>query len=345
MFWWILSSLSILENRAQKSEWLYRKLERGHARQNYGTLLQNRPCVTCKARPSCKQIFYCLIFEVPLCYLWRTLFFSGESWGKRSCNSLRSSGKCWEISGNFCPSWGVLNRVGVDGVGGMLPLFGNFGPEKKKNLAPPPPPNSSQTPSRTLGLPSPTRPGDPPPGIFSKNLFPPPPGASDSPFPSPEQKKNKKYPKRPPRLPLFFSLFFFVFFRYSSLFSYCPRGQGQTIAIHCKVGHSLRPRLHPPRAKLPDLQKPFLLEFVSESPWSGIHEEKLSLAFKLQRITWTWWCPSKLVSASIRASWVKLPSRRTKATPFENHEYRWRKSKVHSFWGGGGGHSFSIACS
>ena len=133
------------------------------------------------------------------------------------------------------------------------------------------------------------------------------------------------------------------FFRYLSSFSFVIlrfsltvlEDKGKRLQFTAKVGHSLRPRLHPPRAKLPDLQKPFLLEFVSESPWSGIHEEKLSLAFKLQRITWTWWCPSKLVSASIRASWVKLPSRRTKATPFQNHEYRWRKSKVHSFWGGG----------
>ena len=63
---------------------------------------------------------------------------------------------------------------------------------KKKYLATPPPqkvPNSPQTPSRPLGT---SRPGEPPPpGEFlMKNRSPTPPGASNSPFPLPEQKKN-----------------------------------------------------------------------------------------------------------------------------------------------------------
>ena len=58
-------------------------------------------------------------------------------------------------------------------------------------------------PANTLPAlaPRPHPPGRPPPPLlgFSIKKSPPhPPGASDSPFPSPEQKKNKKYPKRPP---------------------------------------------------------------------------------------------------------------------------------------------------
>ena len=68
-------------------------------------------------------------------------------------------------------------------------LGGNFGPEKKY-LAPPP-----QFPANTLPAPRPPGPhppGRPPPLGFSIKISPPdPPGASDSAFPSPEQKKIK----------------------------------------------------------------------------------------------------------------------------------------------------------
>ena len=72
---------------------------------------------------------------------------------------------------------------------------GHFGPEKKY-LAPPPP----NLPTRCRHPPGPSRPEDPPPGIFNRKPNPPPPGASHSPLPLPKQKHNKKYPKRPPRL-------------------------------------------------------------------------------------------------------------------------------------------------
>ena len=51
----------------------------------------------------------------------------------------------------------------------------------------------------------------------------------------------------------FSSLLFFL--RFSSLFSYAPRGKkGQITAIYCKNGGiSLRPRLHRPRAELPEM--------------------------------------------------------------------------------------------
>ena len=64
---------------------------------------------------------------------------------------------------------------------------------------------------------------------------------------------------KPPRLAaLIYFMHFFVFFthffaflRFSSLFSSSPKGQGQTTAKQ-KRGISLRPRLHRPRAKLPE---------------------------------------------------------------------------------------------
>ena len=79
-------------------------------------------------------------------------------------------------------------------------LGGDFGPEKKY-LAPPPPKTTPQTPSQPLASPSSPAWEDPPPprGIFNKESSPPSPGASDSPFPCPQSRKNKKYPKRPPR--------------------------------------------------------------------------------------------------------------------------------------------------
>ena len=76
-------------------------------------------------------------------------------------------------------------------------LGGHFGPEKKY-LAPPPP--NSQIRCRHLPAPRPLPFWRPPPSWdFHKKIEPPPPpGASDSPFRLPEQKKIKKYPKRPP---------------------------------------------------------------------------------------------------------------------------------------------------
>ena len=78
------------------------------------------------------------------------------------------------------------------------PLAGNFGPEKKY-LAPTLP----KFPANTLPAPrprAPTRPGDPLRLGFSiKSRAPPPPAASDSGCPSPEQKQIQKYPKCPPR--------------------------------------------------------------------------------------------------------------------------------------------------
>ena len=65
----------------------------------------------------------------------------------------------------------------------------------KKYLAPPPL-NSPQTPSQPLAPPPPPPPRDPALWDFQSRIMP---GASDSPFPSPEQKK-RKYPKRPPSL-------------------------------------------------------------------------------------------------------------------------------------------------
>ena len=79
-----------------------------------------------------------------------------------------------------------------------------MGPENKYLAPPPPPPaNSLQKPSRPLAclpLPPPARKTPPPLLGFSIKNRPPPssPGASDSPFPSPEQRK-KNYPKRPQR--------------------------------------------------------------------------------------------------------------------------------------------------
>ena len=62
---------------------------------------------------------------------------------------------------------------------------------RKKNLAPPPP-QIPQFAADTLPAPRPLLENpSPPPGIFNKKWIPPPPGASDSPFPLPEQ-KNKK---------------------------------------------------------------------------------------------------------------------------------------------------------
>ena len=72
---------------------------------------------------------------------------------------------------------------------------------RKKIFSPPPPekfPNSLQTPSRPLG---PSRPSPPPPLLgFSIKNRPPPPGASDSPFPLPEQKKIKNNRKMSTKL-------------------------------------------------------------------------------------------------------------------------------------------------
>ena len=69
---------------------------------------------------------------------------------------------------------------------------------KKKYLAPPP----ANSPIHRRHLPGPLGPsrpgGPPPPGIFNSKLIDPSPVSSNSPFPLPEQKKNKKYPKRPP---------------------------------------------------------------------------------------------------------------------------------------------------
>ena len=78
------------------------------------------------------------------------------------------------------------------GEGGhIFGLGGHFGPEKKYLALPAPQktrvPNLPQTPIRPLG---PSSPGDPPRGIFNKIPIPPPPGASDSPFSLPEQKKK-----------------------------------------------------------------------------------------------------------------------------------------------------------
>ena len=77
-------------------------------------------------------------------------------------------------------------------------LGGHLGPEEKY-LAPPPPPQFPKFSADTLPAPSHPR-GRPPPllGFSMKKTDPPLPVAPDSPFPSPEQKKNKKYPKRPP---------------------------------------------------------------------------------------------------------------------------------------------------
>ena len=76
-------------------------------------------------------------------------------------------------------------------------LGGHLGPEK--NIYPPQPkkfPNSQKTPSQPLG---PSRPAPLPLlGFLVKNRYPLQPSASDSPFPLPEQNKNKNYPKRPP---------------------------------------------------------------------------------------------------------------------------------------------------
>ena len=69
-------------------------------------------------------------------------------------------------------------------------LGGHFGPEKK-NLAPPPQ-KIPKFAAGTLPAPRPSRPSPPPPpGIFNQKPIPHPPGASDSPFPLPEQKKIK----------------------------------------------------------------------------------------------------------------------------------------------------------
>ena len=77
----------------------------------------------------------------------------------------------------------------------------------KKIFSPPPqiPPFAADTlPAPRPHLP----PGDPPSWDFQKkNRTPPRPRASDSPFPSPKQKKNKKYPKRPPSFKYFSELF------------------------------------------------------------------------------------------------------------------------------------------
>ena len=71
----------------------------------------------------------------------------------------------------------------------MSLLGGRFDPEKKI-FSPPPPkfPNSPQTPFRPLALAE--TPPPPPPGIFNKKNRSPLPGASDSPSPSPNRKKN-----------------------------------------------------------------------------------------------------------------------------------------------------------
>ena len=71
-------------------------------------------------------------------------------------------------------------------------LCGNFGPEKKNNLAPPTP----KFPANTLPAPrppSPTHSGDPPPpGIFNKESPPPPPPAPRTPLPLPRAEKKLK---------------------------------------------------------------------------------------------------------------------------------------------------------
>ena len=75
-----------------------------------------------------------------------------------------------------------------------------FRPRKKKKLPPPPSPIPHFA-ANTLPAPHPPPPGDPPfLGFSIKPNTPSSAGASDSPFPLPEQKKNKKYPKRPPRI-------------------------------------------------------------------------------------------------------------------------------------------------
>ena len=74
-------------------------------------------------------------------------------------------------------------------------LGGNFDPEKKYLGPWPPPPIPREHPPGP-SLPAPTR----LPAIFKKNRPAPPPGASDSPFPSPRAGKYKKYPKRPPSI-------------------------------------------------------------------------------------------------------------------------------------------------
>ena len=72
----------------------------------------------------------------------------------------------------------------------ILYLVGTSAPKKKK-LAPPPTPDSPQTPSSPLA-PPPTPWGDPPLQALSIKDRPAlPPGASDSPFPSPRAAKNK----------------------------------------------------------------------------------------------------------------------------------------------------------
>ena len=73
---------------------------------------------------------------------------------------------------------------------GSIVSWWEFRP-RKKIFSPPPPPNFVQTPSRPLAPPPPPARRPPSPGIFSKIIFPPNPGASDSPFPSPEQEKIK----------------------------------------------------------------------------------------------------------------------------------------------------------
>ena len=84
----------------------------------------------------------------------------------------------------FPSSGGASNPVSENRLGGR------FGPEKKY-LAPPPKKNP-QVSADTLPAPPPPRNTPPPPVGFSIKKRPPPsPGASDSPFPLPEQ-KNKK---------------------------------------------------------------------------------------------------------------------------------------------------------
>ena len=76
-------------------------------------------------------------------------------------------------------------------------LGGRFGPPKI--FSPPPP--TPQMPQFTADtLPAPPPPSTPPrPGIFNSKPIPPLPGASDSPFPLPDQ-QNRKYSKRQPSL-------------------------------------------------------------------------------------------------------------------------------------------------
>ena len=120
---------------------------------------------------------------LPLCGFWTTLSpHDAFSAPLARSNILWTSGLLWTTRDRrLFPS--EVRKTG------WFPK-GSFWQMCSQTRIPPPPkkkiPTSPQTPSRPLG--PPVLETLPPPGIFSKKTIPPPPGASDSPFPLLEQK-------------------------------------------------------------------------------------------------------------------------------------------------------------